>query len=317
MEITARKHSSNLQSFLAHTTPSVPVYSLSKPNTRDNNFWQPTGKDRSEYFTLGDLWDQYSEWSAYGAGVPIVPDNYENVVQYYVPYLSAIQIYTNKSLPCSRISLEESESESFSDDSESEKMSKSSSDALSEDSDVSQESSLHSKETLGQLYLHYIEYGSPYRRIPLVDKVNELAEHFPGLMSFKSVEMSPASWMSVAWYPIYHIPICRNAKDLSACFLTYHTISASFQDNVGNVESAKDFCSTISRTNRREQKIGNNSITLSPFGLSTYRMQGSLWRNSGTSDNEMIGTLYNAAQSWLNQLRVKHHDFDFFTTHSM
>ncbi|RRT62847.1 hypothetical protein B296_00024705 [Ensete ventricosum] len=107
-----------------------------------------------EYFTLGDLWDQYSEWSVYGAGVPIISDNYENVVQYYVP-----------------ISLEESESESFSDDSESEKMSKSSSDALSEDSDVSQESSLHSKETLGQLYLQYIEYGSPYRRIPLVDKV--------------------------------------------------------------------------------------------------------------------------------------------------
>ncbi|RWW83409.1 hypothetical protein BHE74_00008086 [Ensete ventricosum] len=113
-----------------------------------------TGLTGLEYFTLGDLWDQYSEWSVYGAGVPIISDNYENVVQYYVP-----------------LSLEESESESFSDDSESEKMSKSSSDALSEDSDVSQESSLHSKETLGQLYLQYIEYGSPYRRIPLVDKV--------------------------------------------------------------------------------------------------------------------------------------------------
>jgi hypothetical protein len=30
-------------------------------------------------------------------------------------------------------------------------------------------------------------------------------------------------------YPIYHIPYQRSVKDLSACFLTYHTISSSFQ----------------------------------------------------------------------------------------
>lgn len=30
-------------------------------------------------------------------------------------------------------------------------------------------------------------------------------------------------------YPIYHIPARRNVKDLSACFLTYHTISSAFQ----------------------------------------------------------------------------------------
>ena len=50
-----------------------------------------------EYFTLGDLWNCYDEWSAYGAGVPITLDNGETLVQYYVPYLSAIQIYTSKS----------------------------------------------------------------------------------------------------------------------------------------------------------------------------------------------------------------------------
>lgn len=30
-------------------------------------------------------------------------------------------------------------------------------------------------------------------------------------------------------YPIYHIPSQRNDKDLSTCFLTYHTLSSSFQ----------------------------------------------------------------------------------------
>jgi len=50
-----------------------------------------------EYFTLGDLWNFYDEWSAYGAGIPIVLNNDETLVQYYVPYLSAIQIFTSNS----------------------------------------------------------------------------------------------------------------------------------------------------------------------------------------------------------------------------
>lgn len=85
-------------------------------------------------------------------------------------------------------------------------------------------------------------------------------------MSLRSVDLSPASWMAVYWsfsissslfsdrislldllysfkvltkevclmfddirYPIYHIPMGRTIKDLSTCFLTYHTLSSSFQ----------------------------------------------------------------------------------------
>ncbi|WOL00029.1 hypothetical protein Cni_G08742 [Canna indica] len=297
MESKRPKHS-NLQSFLTRTMPSVPAYSLQK----------------MEYFTLGDLWSQYAEWSAYGVGVPIIHDNHEKVIQYYVPYLSAIQIYTSKHIPCLRILLEESENESFSDDNESDKVSKSS-DALSEDSDISQESSLPTDEIPWQLYLHYIEYESPYRRIPLADKVNELAERFPGLMSFKSIEMSPSSWMSIAWYPIYQIPECRNVKDLSACFLTYYAISTSIPDIVVPRENAKDFSFAMSKTSRWEHNKAKTPIILSPFGLSTFKMQGSLWRNPETSDSETIESLNIAAQSWLKRLSVDHHDFNFFTAH--
>ena len=60
-------------------------------------------------------------------------------------------------------------------------------------------------------------------------QINELARRYPGLMSLRSVDLSPASWMAVAWYPIYHIPMGRTIKDLSTCFLTYHTLSSSFQ----------------------------------------------------------------------------------------
>lgn len=45
------------------------------------------------YFVLGDLWESFKEWSAYGAGVPLILNDSDSVVQYYVPYLSGIQIY--------------------------------------------------------------------------------------------------------------------------------------------------------------------------------------------------------------------------------
>ena len=51
------------------------------------------GEREEPYFVLGDLWEAYRESSAYGAGVPLVLDGCDGVVQYYVPYLSAIQLY--------------------------------------------------------------------------------------------------------------------------------------------------------------------------------------------------------------------------------
>jgi hypothetical protein len=67
-----------------------------------NSEWQPLGKDTIECFSLKDLWDRFYEWSAYGAGTTVETENGETVVHYYVPYLSAIQIYTNKSIAAPR-----------------------------------------------------------------------------------------------------------------------------------------------------------------------------------------------------------------------
>lgn len=47
------------------------------------------------YFVFGDVWESLREWSAYGAGVPLVLNDTDSVVQYYVPYLSGIQIYVD------------------------------------------------------------------------------------------------------------------------------------------------------------------------------------------------------------------------------
>lgn len=314
MTANSRRHS-NLKCFLDSTTPSVASQSLPKSCIRDlNSPWQPIDKEEVEYFNLADLWDQYKEWSAYGAGVPILFPDGEIVVQYYVPYLSAVQIYTNKSLAALRTSGEESESDSWSDDSENEKLSRSW-DAASEDSAFDQDGS-SSSNRLGYLYFQYMEYCPPWGRIPLMDKVNELSRNYPGLMSFKSVDLSPASWMSVAWYPIYHIPARKNAKDLSASFLTFHTISSSFQDNVFMDCKQDKFCASTVNFGRKS-KDARNCIRLCPYGLATYKMQGNIWINSKSSDLEKIMTLYSTADSWLKQLRVRHHDFNFFISHAM
>ena len=51
------------------------------------------------YYELADLWDAFGEWSAYGAGVPLLLNGTDGVVQYYVPFLSAIQLYGSRPPP--------------------------------------------------------------------------------------------------------------------------------------------------------------------------------------------------------------------------
>ncbi|KAJ4713724.1 Protein of unknown function (DUF789) [Melia azedarach] len=319
---------SNLESFIHCITPTPPSRSLPQSCIQElNSQWQPLDKDIVEYFTLEDLWNCYYEWSAYGAGTPVVLNNSEEIMQYYVPYLSAIQIYTNKSVTASRTPREDTdavefESDSWSDDSGSDKLSRSLSnnssrawDAVSEDSSLEQEGSWPTTNKLGNLYFQYFEMSSPYWRVPLSDKVTELARNHPGLMSLRSVDLLPASWMSVAWYPIYHIPSRKNEKDLSTCFLTYHTLSSSFQDSP--VDYDNSCCSEVAKTTERKPKPkGSGTISLTPFGLATYKMQGDLWVKPDTSDEERLVNLHCAADSWLKQLNVQHHDFNFFSSHS-
>lgn len=124
-------------------------------------------------------------------------------------------------------------------------------------------------------------------------------------MSLRSVDLSPASWMAVAWYPIYHIPMGRTIKDLSTCFLTYHTLSSSFQDMEPEENGGEK---------ERIRKEGEG-VTLLPFGLATYKMQGNVWLSEDDQgqDQERVLSLLSVADSWLKQLRVQHHDFNYFS----
>ncbi|XP_054788001.1 uncharacterized protein LOC129293902 isoform X1 [Prosopis cineraria] len=326
---------SNLERFLHFVTPTVASRILPQSCLNDiNTLWQPLGKDTTEYFTLKDLWEWFNEWSAYGAGTPVGLENGETVMQYYVPYLSAIQIYSDKSVAASRVRREDTEivefeSDSWSDDSGSDNISRSLSnnsskswDAVSEDSNCDHEGSWP-RDGLGYLYLQYTEMSPPYWRVPLMDKITELARSYPALMTLKNVDLSPASWMAIAWYPIYSIPSQKNERDLAACFLTFHTLSSSFEDcamEYNNINIGKDICCSESMGSLGGEKceIKNSGfISLPPFGLATYKMQGDLWLNiDSSSDHERLADMYRAADSWLKQLNFHHHDFNFFTYHS-
>lgn len=82
----------------------------------------------------------------------------------------------------------------------------------------------------------------------------------------------------------------------------------------GNVTNSSSY-SNNGRHGRIPQLKGRR-VSLPPFGLATYKMQESLWMNTETGDHEKVASLFNSADSWLKQLGVEQHDFNYFKTHS-
>ncbi|XLS95393.1 hypothetical protein HN51_071401 [Arachis hypogaea] len=177
----------------------------------------------------------------------------------------------------------------------------------------------------------------------LMDKqaklIPELARTHPALMTFKSVQLSPATWMAVSWYPIYTIPNQKNDKDLEALLphLSHIVLIFSRHDvycvhalfwikncetESDNIDTEKDiywWCGWGStegnKCKNKNGSSGGGSISVPPFGLATYKMQEDLWLNPEPCEYERISYLYSAADSWLKQLNFYHHDFNFFTQH--
>ncbi|KAL3512959.1 hypothetical protein ACH5RR_025676 [Cinchona calisaya] len=314
---------SNLQGFLHSTVPVVPSKLIPRTSIQDTNNGFLEDKDTIEYFTLGDLWRSFDEWSAYGVGIPVVLGPGRSVVQYYAPYLSAIQIYTPTRTSTILRNLNEEdadvEMEFWSDGNESDMLTRSLSnnsskntwDITSGDSNFDHESSWPTKNTLGYLYFQYHDVSSPYWRTPIADKIRDFKPNYPGLVSLKSFDLSPASWMSLAWYPVYQIPTKWYVKDLATRFLTYHTLSSCYQDHDRNDVQA--ICSSEGTEEPKEKLSGQ--FALPPFGMATYKLQGDVWINQNAYDQEKLNDLQSAADSWLKQLNFHHHDFHFFMTH--
>lgn len=323
---------SNVERFLEAITPSVHAHYLSKTTMRGLKTCE---MEFQPYFMLSDLWESFKEWSAYGAGVPLVLNGSDSVVQYYVPYLSGLQLYVDqsKSLIKSRRTSEDSDADFFSRDSSSDGSSDSERDRglacsggqrnhYSHPSDISLKLDrllLRDQNTVmqegfssdegesgtpqGSLLFEYLEHDPPYGREPLADKISDLASRFPELKALRSCDLLAASWISVAWYPIYRIPMGPTLKDLDACFLTFHSLHTPIGDAPPSQAPVVIYPSEID---------GIPRISLPVFGLASYKFRGSLWTSNSGSDRQLVTSLTQAADSWLRVLQVNHPDYLFF-----
>ncbi|MBA0800054.1 hypothetical protein Gohar_010518 [Gossypium harknessii] len=370
-------NSTNLDRFLEFTTPVVSAQYLPKTSIRGCR-GQERGLECPPYFALKDLWESFKEWSAYGAGVPLLLNGSDSVMQYYVPYLSGIQLYVDPSRPYPRqrvtvirnsflliwrVVLLESHLMvdccvehagyvvSFSnpslnrmpgEESDTESSRETSSDGSDSDYGVARRannivpgswnqldiadaniqrlntlslrnrpfggSSSDESDTcnpLGQLIFEYLEHDQPFSREPLADKISVLASQFPALRTYRSCDLSPSSWISVAWYPIYRIPMGPTLQNLDACFLTYHSLSTPLPS--GNGTDGLPFRGF----NVREFHDADMSLKLPlpTFGLAFYKFKVSVWNPDGVNESQKANSLLQAADNWLRLLQVNHPDF--------
>uniref|UniRef100_A0A5B7AS83 Putative mediator of RNA polymerase II transcription subunit 15 isoform X2 n=1 Tax=Davidia involucrata TaxID=16924 RepID=A0A5B7AS83_DAVIN len=326
----------NLDRFLEHTTPMVPAQYFSKTSMRG---WRTREDDFHPYFILGDLWESFKEWSAYGAGVPLLLNGSDSVVQYYVPYLSGIQLYIDPSKPFMRLRRpgEESDAESSretssdgSDECGGERGADDVQGASNLQNPISATAKSFNRHSLrnnllmgpsvdegeisnppGLLIFQYLEEDLPYSREPLADKIAVLASQFPELRTYRSCDLAPASWISVAWYPIYRIPTGPTLQNLDACFLTFHSLSTPCRG------TGTDWPHDLHNSSAKEVHSPGMSLKLSLpiFGLACYKFKVSVWNPNGVYECQKVTSLMRAADNWLRLLQVDHPDYSFFVSH--
>ncbi|KAF3456295.1 hypothetical protein FNV43_RR00945 [Rhamnella rubrinervis] len=323
----------NLDRFLEHTTPVVPAQYFSKTSMRG---WKTRDSEVHPYFSLGDLWDSFKEWSAYGAGVPLLLNGSDSVIQYYVPYLSGIQLYLDPSKPSPRLrrpgekSDAESSRETSSDGSSDYEADRGFSNfvhgpwsgkniveanghdwkgvlAKHKPSMGSSSDEIETCSPPGQLVFEYLEQDPPFGREPLADKISVLASRFPELKTFRSYDLSPSSWISVAWYPIYRIPTGPTLQNLEACFLTFHSLSTPLHS------TSTDWLH-FNGARAREVHNANSKLSLPIFGLASYKFKASFWNPN--YECQKANSLLQAADNWLRLLQVYHPDYKFFVSNN-
>ncbi|KAL6659617.1 hypothetical protein ACP70R_003657 [Stipagrostis hirtigluma subsp. patula] len=189
--------------------------------------------------SLRRIWEWYEEPGCYGLEVRAGSDistktscnNSSEFFAYFVPYLSAVQLFgwsmKNMDHRC-RVFREG--------------FSQASTNAIPhpvhtklrktvEESNASMSESSFSVEDQGELMFEYFETEQPSLRPPLFEKIKELVSGANGsdhrilgdpekLQNVKLCDLHPASWFCVAWYPVYRVP----HGNFRAAFLTYHSL---------------------------------------------------------------------------------------------
>ncbi|KAE8733668.1 Kunitz family trypsin and protease inhibitor protein [Hibiscus syriacus] len=245
---------------------------------------------------LGCLWKWYEKHGSYG--LEIRAEDYGNTKRlgidqvefraYFVPFLSAIQLFKNSKTHSSPGVLEACDTDPTSANSTNVNQLPILSALVphpqsTEPSSQSQVNDVRSavspkdvKSVDMELVFEYFESEKPHQRQALYEKIQELARDDvspkckmygdPVHLNYINMhDLHPRSWYSVAWYPIYKIP----DGNFRAAFLTYHSLGHFV---------------------RRSSKLDYPSVdacVVSPVvGLKSYNAQGECWfrpRHSSTS----------------------------------
>lgn len=322
---------SNIDRLMEAVTPFVAAMYCPEVNGRG---WRSREAGLRPFYHLGDLWESLKEWSVYGAGVPLIIKGTDSVVQYYVPYLSGLQLYvdpskrlTNNRHPGEKNdaqTLRETNSSNYEADRRKRVAEGTHQNAVNLNSQKLKSLSLRDKYPInssgdegessnfpGLPVFEYLEHEQPYSRKPLTDKISNLESQFPELSSYRSCDLLPSSWISIAWYPIYRIPMGSTLKDLDASFLTIHPLSTHFKNGGQSLSHVSSCVGKVIGAS-----TGSSKISLPVIGLASYKYKGSILSPSGPQDYEHENSLLEAANSWLQGLNVVLPDFQFFRSHN-
>ncbi|GJP41729.1 hypothetical protein CLOM_g1371 [Closterium sp. NIES-68] len=340
----ARPAAGNLESFVAHVTPHVKLQFL--PQDWDEHHSdrrhpkQPRAATPAPFFALSDVWDALEECSAYSAAVPLLLPSGAPATQHYAPSISGLQLFSRLPAPPSPHALR-----------------------LHAHSPLEQQpslaSSLHSPPSPwegyleeggngtcegtvdswccdcsgGQPLLEFFERAPPHSRPPLFAKVVELERDCALRRRTSSFQLHPRSWMAIAWYPVYSIPMGPTAQDLAASFLTFHSLSSPLPSSSGSCTRCRDrfwiapsslspshpikqlnqlpgrLSSDYSAARAGEGRPGGAlTAALVPFGFAGYKTWGTVW-----SDRGAVQGLESAAAQWLRQIDATLPDHAFFS----
>ncbi|KAI3898150.1 hypothetical protein MKX03_021749 [Papaver bracteatum] len=298
--------------------------------------------------SLGRLWQWYEEHSSFG--LEIKTEDYPKFSAYYVPSLSAVQLFGNfrSTSDCSRGSSRAKALKAVGEPKYDADLVKSSgllpqpSGANASAADFSSpcsSSSVYGEDefidrSLGmtplesELLFEYYELEQPFHRRPLFDKIKELVRGGgiqkcqtygdpKKLESSNLQNLHPSSWYSVAWYPIYRIP----QDDLKGAFLTFHSLGQF-----------------VRRCAPLDNRGGSTTSIVSPVvGLQSYNTQKESWfklkpplmtQTQGEISNHaeileerlrsLQKTAYAMARAVVNKvdgnLITEHRDLKFFAT---
>jgi len=264
--LSASSELSNIEAFIASATPV---------------FVARESLDGSSGYALSDLFAAFEEPSAFGIEVPLRLSPSQIVSQYYVPFLSGMQLYERES-------------------------------AVEGEENVPRRRE--------RLAFEYFETSSPYSRPSFAETVEMIFEERPDLARVRSDALAPSSWVSVSWYPIYRIPQGTMLHDVQGSFLTFHALyDGALRD--GDVACPLPPAMSDAQERLIEQKMekaaasasasASEARALKPFGLSVYKMQGDVWA-ANERVTTMMETLMDQAFGWLRFRKIIHADYEFF-----